>query len=335
MVEQSHESGCRAIRRFRRSLNVGTGGYGFTVDRRKRVLNLRESAVDRMLANYANENGYRVSLKMRLRDVIDVDDLPLDARERNFSFTSHLDFVAFDTETHLPVLAVEYDGPQHLTDHRQIERDRLKDELCKAAELPLLRIDNLFTRKEGRWKVLTYILWAHEMGKSFYAARGSGQILDDEGFDAGTLLLPTQDGRGYEFSALAGPALTYLHGFRVRQNVEWEARWWRPTDVQVETRMLMSLPNGQYLFAQCAIRDFAIEGISALEISEELATAELGWLAKQYDEGDAVAINAEQGQRVLDEIGKRAGRSEMRTASGWRLSYSYGRGDDFDRPRAD
>jgi len=48
-----------------------------------------------------------------------------------------------------------------------------------------------------------------------------------------------------------------------------------------------------------------------------------------------VAINAEQGQRVLDEIGKRAGRSEMRTASGWRLSYSYGRGDDFDRPRAD
>ena len=117
------------------------------MDRRKRVLNLRESAVDRMLAESAADNGYRVSLKMRLRDVIDVDDMPLDARERNFAFTSHLDFVAFDAETHLPVLAVEYDGPQHLTDHRQMERDRIKDRLCEAAELPMVRIDNQFTRK--------------------------------------------------------------------------------------------------------------------------------------------------------------------------------------------
>lgn len=305
------------------------------MDRRKRVLNLRESAVDRILADYADENGYRISLKMRLRDVIDIDDLPLGAKERNFAFTSHLDFVAFDAESHLPVLAVEYDGPQHLTDQRQIERDRIKDKLCEAAELPLLRIDNLFTRKEGRWRVLRYILWAHEMGKAFYAAQGSGQIPDDEAFDAGSLLLPKQDGSGYEFSALAGPALTYLSGFRQRRSVEWEARWWRSTNVQIETRVLAQFANGQYLFAQCAIRDFVIEGISALEISEELATAELGWLARRYDDGDAVAISTEQGQRVLDEIGSRADDSTIRTVSGWHLSYAYGRGDDFNRPRAD
>lgn len=305
------------------------------MDRRKRVLNFRESAVDRMLAKYADENGYRISLKMRLRDVIEIDDLPLGAKERNFAFTSHLDFVAFDAETHLPVLAVEYDGPQHLTDHRQIERDRIKDKLCEVAELPLLRIDNLFTRKEGKWRVLTYILWAHEMGKAFYAAQESGGIPDDEGFDAGTLLIPAEDGRRYEFSALAGSALSYLHGFRQRHSVQWEARWWRPTSVQVETRVLTLMPNGHYLFAQCAIRDFAIEGISALEISEELATAELGWLARQYDEGHAVAISAEHGQRVLDEIGKPAGDSALRTVSGWHLSYTYGQGDDFERPRTD
>jgi hypothetical protein len=311
------------------------GGYGLAVDRRKRVLNLRESDVDRILADYADENGYRISLKMRLRDVIDTDGLPLNARERNFAFTSHLDFVAFDAETHLPVLAIEYDGPQHLTDDRQIERDRIKDKLCAAAELPLLRIDNLFTRKEGKWRVLTYILWAHEMGKAFYAAQEAGQIPDDEPFDAAWLLIPREDGRGYEFSALAGEALSYLREFRRRRSVQWEARWWRPTDVQVETRILTSLSNGQYLFAQCAIRDFAIEGISALEISEELATAELGWLARQYDDGDAVAISARQGQRLLDEIGERADDSAVRTVSGWHLSYAYGRGDDFDRPRAD
>lgn len=288
-----------------------------------------------MLVDYAHENGYRISLKMRLRDVIDIDDLPLDARERNFAFTSHLDFVAFDVESHLPVLAVEFDGPQHLTDQSQIERDRIKDKLCEAAELPLLRIDSLFTRKEGRWRVLTYILWAHEMGKAFYAAQEAGQIPLDEAFDAAMLLIPKEDGRNYEFGALAGPALSYLRGFRRRQNVRWEARWWRGTDLQVETRILTSLPNGLYLFAQNAIRDFAIEGISALEISEEIATAELAWLARRYEAGEAVAISGAQGQQVLDEIGERADHSAIRTASGWHLSYSYGRGDDFDRPRAD
>lgn len=95
---------------------VGPGGYGRAVDRRKPVLNLTEAAVDRMLAEYAEENGYRIGLKMRLRDVIEVDDLPLTPRERNFTFTAHLDFVALDAETHLPVLAVEYDGAQHLVD---------------------------------------------------------------------------------------------------------------------------------------------------------------------------------------------------------------------------
>ena len=85
--------------------------------------------MDRMLADYAVEHGYRINLKMRLRDVIDVEDLPLSAKERNFAFTSHLAFVAVDTKTHLPVIAIEYDGPQHLTDYKQIERDRIKDAL--------------------------------------------------------------------------------------------------------------------------------------------------------------------------------------------------------------
>ena len=105
------------------------------------------------------------------------------------------------------MLAVEYDGPQHPTDHQQVERDRIKGQLCEAAGLPLLRIDNQFTRKTGRWRVLRYILWAHETGKAFYEAQHAGQIPDDEPFDAGTLLMPTEDGRNYEFSVLAGPAL--------------------------------------------------------------------------------------------------------------------------------
>lgn len=294
------------------------------MDRRKRVLNFQESAVDRMLADYAKEHGYRINLKMRLRDVIDIEDLPLSAKERNFAFTSHLDFVAVDTKTHLPVLAIEYDGPQHITDYKQIERDRIKDALCEAAELPLLRIDNLFTRKEGRWRVLTYILWAHEMGKAYDEAVGDRPVSEDDGFDAGTLLLPKEDGIGYDFSMLAGSALGYLIEFRRRQNVAWEVSWWRARDGQVETCYLVALANGQSLAANCKIRDFAITGISALEISQQLATAELGWLAKRYDEGEPVAISAAQAHQILNDVGPYKDSSKIETMNGWNFAHSYG-----------
>lgn len=277
-----------------------------------------------MLADYAKEHGYRINLKMRLRDVIDVDDLPLSAKERNFAFTSHLDFVAVDAKTHLPAIAIEYDGPQHLSDHKQIERDRIKDKLCEAAELPLLRIDNLFTRKEGRWRVLTYILWAHEMGKAYYEAVGDRPISEDDGFDAGTILLPKEGGSGLEFSMLGGQGLSYLFGFRKRQEVEWEVSWWRDGDGQVEARYLVALPNGQFLVANCAIRDFAIEGISALEVSQELVTAELGWLAQQYEDGDPVALSAAQGQQILEDVGPYIDSSKVQTVNGWNFYYAYG-----------
>ncbi len=163
-----------------------------------------------MLAEYAEKNGYRLSLKMRLRDAIDVDDLPLTRRERDFAFTAHLDFVAFDAGSHLPVLAVEYDGPQHLTDDRQIERDQIKNRLCEVARLPLLRIDNLFARKEGKWRVLQYILWAHEIGKAFYEAQAAGYIPEDEPFYHGSIVTQDESG-GLTFEGIDVPAIRYLH----------------------------------------------------------------------------------------------------------------------------
>lgn len=287
-------------------------------------MNFQESAVDRLLADYASENGYRIHLKMRLRDVIDVDDVTQTARDRNFAFTSHLDFVAVDAETLMPVLAIEYDGAQHLSDPAQIERDRIKNRLCEAAGLPLLRIDSLFTRKEGKWRVLTYILWAHETGKAFYAAQESGQIPWDEPFYHGSVIDVDESGRAYDFTGLDIPAMRFLDGFRSRHRALWERQWWRGTETQIEARDVLALPNGQFLAAHCAIRDFAIDGISALDIASELSTAELGWLAQQYDDGDAVAINAEQGARLLNDIGAEETDRLLKSSSGWHMRSGWG-----------
>lgn len=297
------------------------------VDRRRRVLNFTEAAVDRLLADYAAETGYRICLKMRLRDVIDIDGLQLTSRERNFAWTSHLDFVAVDSETHLPVLAIEYDGPQHLADHQQRERDQIKDALCDRADLPLLRVDSLFTRREGKWRVLTYILWAHEMGKAYHEAQAGGLIPADEPFYHGSIIDHDDDG-SLSFVGLDMKANRYLLDFRRRHNCLWEGEWWRSADGQTEVRILLALPGDWFLSSCCTIRDFAIEGISALSIAEELARAEMGWLAEQYDAGDAVAINRAQCDRILTEIDpdRSSGFQFDGSSTGWHLHAGWGAG---------
>ncbi|TCC35270.1 hypothetical protein E0H75_41535 [Kribbella capetownensis] len=65
----------------------------------RKILTDGESKVDRVLDEYARDNGYRLLLKPRFRDVIDVDDMHLSGRERNFTFAAHLDFVAADAAT--------------------------------------------------------------------------------------------------------------------------------------------------------------------------------------------------------------------------------------------
>lgn len=296
---------------------------GDEVGQLKKVLNFHEAGADLMLQEYAAEWGYRVQLKMRLCDAIDAEGDVRNRRERNFLRTSHLDFVLVAEDSLQPVLAVEYDGSQHLTDPVQVARDRIKDRLCAAAGLPLLRIDSGYMRKSGKWQVLRYILWAHEMGKAFFAAQERGDIPIDEPFFHGAVLDRGPDDR-WGSSGLDIPANTFLIGFRIRVCVLWEAQWWRSTGPTIEVRNLMALENGHYLAAHCVTRDFAIPGISALEIARELAMAELGKLAEEYEAGSAVALSQEEGKRIRADIGETQGFGP--TANGWHITYRGGDG---------
>ncbi|WP_445187202.1 DUF2726 domain-containing protein [Pseudonocardia sp. Cha107L01] len=267
-------------------------------DRRKKVLNNTEYRVDQILADYADQTGYRINLKMRLRDALDIDDLALSGEDRNFLWTSHLDFVAIDTSTQLPVLAIEYDGPMH-DDRVQVRRDLVKDRLCRDNGLQMLRLDSNFARKEGKWVVLKYILWAHEVGKAFYKAQESGYIPEDEPFYHGSVVEVSDDGKGYGFAGIDMPAIRYLHSFRQAHSCVWQRQWWRSVGLEVESVNVVSLPNSLYLVGRCRMRNFALVGISAHDISQELSTAELGWLAHRYSKGEAVAIGKKDGDMLL------------------------------------
>ncbi|BDT88525.1 DUF2726 domain-containing protein [Nocardia cyriacigeorgica] len=265
------------------------------------VLNRSESGVDQLLSEYAHENGYRVLVKMRLRDVIDASDFARNNREKNFLWTSHVDFIIVDTSTNIPVLAVEYDGPSH-TSASQVERDQIKDRLCRKSGLPVLRIDSSYARREGKWNVLKYILFIHDVGKAFIEAQESGYIPRDEPFIHYSILEPTHDGNSLSFTGLDMPAIRYLRRFRLEFGALWEREWWRSTDTHVETRLLLALPGGLYLSAHCSVRDFVITGISAVDISQELAGAELGWLARKFAMQSPVAIGKREALKILAEV---------------------------------
>lgn len=287
------------------------------MDRRKRIFNLAEAAVNRQLSKYAEENGYKIYVKMRLRDAIDIDGMETSARERDFAWKSHLDFVCVDEEENLPVLAVEYDGHQHLTDARQRDRDKIKDTLCRQAELPLLRIDSEYARKEGKWRVLDYILSVHESAKAFHEAQRRGHVPADEDFYHGLIIELDEEGNA-SLMGLDMPANRFLLGFRDRQQCLWQSSWWRARDGQCEARTLLALPNGLYLTSYCSLRDFTIEGVGALTISEELAVAELGWKARSFEEGGPYAIGKDDARQIRSEV--------EAEGSGWSFSGGWGRG---------
>jgi len=125
--------------------------------RKKRLLYFREPDVRNILERCLVREGYRIYAKVRLQDVIDRDRSErLPTREFDYLTRAHLDFVVAKNE--MPVFAVEFDGQHHLYDAKAIERDVIKNSLCKAADLPLLRITSTETQEPDRLTLLEYML---------------------------------------------------------------------------------------------------------------------------------------------------------------------------------
>ena len=122
-----------------------------------RVLCFREPEVHSILLRQLSRSGFRVYPKVSLADAINKDrDEHLENREFNYLSRAHFDFLVVKHE--LPIFAVEFDGAAHLQDPKTVERDALKNRLCKAADLPLLRITSTEIAERDKLTVLDYML---------------------------------------------------------------------------------------------------------------------------------------------------------------------------------
>lgn len=148
----------------------------------KRLLNRQEERAHDELQRVAADHGYFAYPKVRIADVLPIENSGIGHEQYSYALKAHFDFVACDRDFN-PIFVVEFDGPTH-REPVQRDRDALKDGLCKRFDLPLLRINaNHLIQKFNKASLLRWIVSAWELQKSFEQGQESGNIPWDESFD--------------------------------------------------------------------------------------------------------------------------------------------------------
>lgn len=80
-------------------------------------------------------------------------------------YSGRFDFVVYETlgKQEIPVLAIELDGKEHFEDEVVKQRDKKKNEICRAHDLQIIRVENSYARRYNHIKdiLLNYFKIRH------------------------------------------------------------------------------------------------------------------------------------------------------------------------------
>ena len=102
-----------------------------------------ERTVKAILEERLEKTPLQVWGKVRLSSIIgpDADERLPDDLFQYFT-RAELDYLIFERSApNIPVLAVEFDGPQHASDPQVAERDRLKNRLCRMCGITSVGVE--------------------------------------------------------------------------------------------------------------------------------------------------------------------------------------------------
>src|SRR6266704_2970842 len=138
-------------------------------------LNNYERVTYDKLKAVADRVGAHVFSKVRLADVIPVNNSGISSAEFTFALKSHVDFLVTNSEQE-PQFCVEFDGPKH-RDEDQIRRDEIKNDLLERFDMPYMRINARYL--EDRYRgldLLTYFVDVWFLSIAFHEAQASGHV---------------------------------------------------------------------------------------------------------------------------------------------------------------
>jgi hypothetical protein len=300
----------------------------------KRLLNYREEQTHRILSESTPNNSARLFAKVRVADVLPIENSGISDALFSYALRAHFDFVISDRES-MPLFAVEYDGPQHSTNQAVAKLDLLKNQLCDKFELPIARVTDEHILKKARG--MDYLTWLTELffvSRWLEEAQTKGHLPPDEYFDPMIVArLPNRKARFPLF--ISADARARLH------RLEEDGRIRCGTPEYIAGRdssgysgccALLMVDDHRYIRAETRIyvRYF---GLDPSEITDEIASLALAQTVDAYLAGDSEPI---QPHTLRSELIRFVRRYPRTTAQGgtsaitfpFMFSYSYRAGEE-------
>lgn len=154
-----------------------------SLDRRKSLfVNDEEKTTNDILNEKCSMYNISIHPKVRLADVLNINNSGISDELYRYALQSHFDFVVYNHQ-YRGLFAVEVDEEYHKTDKAQITKDNYKNKICSKLEFPLLRINSNYLKKKYRtFSLLGWIIDYWFLREAFLEAQEYGSIPEDEIF---------------------------------------------------------------------------------------------------------------------------------------------------------
>jgi len=147
----------------------------------KRLLNLPESVTDQWLREVCDDFNAKVYAKVRVADVLPIENSGIDNDQYRYALKAHFDFVVTGSEDQ-PLFAVEFDGSSHSSPEVQ-RRDQIKNSLCDRFALSLLRINRKYlTPSFSNWDLLRWFCTVFFVKKAWEEDVEEGRLPPEDSF---------------------------------------------------------------------------------------------------------------------------------------------------------
>lgn len=129
----------------------------------KRISNTSEVITYHELLKGLKGTDFLIFPKLPLKDVIEDEIVSeLNKPQKNLLNTSHFDFVV-STSNHIPIFAVEFDGPHHFLYEKKQISDIRKNRICQIAQLPMIRVSDEHLEKYDTISIVQFIAYRFVM----------------------------------------------------------------------------------------------------------------------------------------------------------------------------
>lgn len=272
---------------------------------RKKIWNFHEQATYTILSKVAIQNGVKVFTKIRVADVLEINNSGLSNTQYSYALKSHFDFVITDSATE-PLFAVEFDGPHHQEDAKSIVNDELKDSICQHFYFPILHANASFiTKKIRKLTILRWLVQLWFMERDFERMQESSQIPFDEPFLYNFILHNVGENEitmPYDLSLPFRLLIKETHQKQIIKDSCPSIYIAEDTSKFVTAIALLRINDTKVIIGKARCRSYQFSPVSPWELCQELATIDVGEKLKAYLKKQTLPCSMDQARQEIKRL---------------------------------